>query len=174
MGQYYIPMILDKDGKIVAWIHAHQYGNGLKLMEHSYIENDFVFTFEFELTPQGRYHKSRVVWAGDYADPEHNGQNLSSQCEPTEMIAPHPKAYNAEYRYIVNHSKKQFVDKMKVPSNKDLRIHPLPLLTCEGNGRGNGDYRENDPMIGSWARDVISIEKEIREGFEEILFTMQC
>ena len=40
-------------------------------------------------------------------------------------------------------------------------IHPLPLLTCEGNGRGGGDFRGNNPWIGKWARDVISIEKKL-------------
>ena len=38
--------------------------------------------------------------------------------------------------------------------------HPLPLLTCEGNSRGGGDYRGQDRqnLLGSWARDSLSIE----------------
>ena len=59
------------------------------------------------------------------------------------------------FRYIVNHSKKLFVDKEKLTSN----IHPLPLLTCEGNGRGGGDYGGSSELVGSWARDVISVER---------------
>ena len=43
---------------------------GMKLMEHSYIENPFVNTFEYQLTKNGMFYKSRVVWGGDYADNE--------------------------------------------------------------------------------------------------------
>ena len=36
--------------------------------------------------------------------------------------------------------KKEFVNKDTMPNNDDWLVHPLPLLTCEGNGRGGGDY----------------------------------
>jgi hypothetical protein len=46
----------------------------------------------------------------------------------------------------------------------------LPLLTAEGNGRGGGDYRgENENLIGSWARDIISVEMEIPDGYDELV-----
>lgn len=172
MGQYYYPIILSDSGKIIAWMHAHQYGNGLKLMEHSFIGNNFVSTFEFELTPEGKYHKRRVVWAGDYADKEEAGENLAHNCGEHQMIAPHIKNSLIQYRYIVNHSKKQFVDKTKVPTDRDgYAIHPLPLLTCEGNGLGGGDYTGAPSMVGSWARDVISVEKE-QPNYDELDFDL--
>ena len=65
MGQYYYPIILDENGKIRVWMCAHNYQNGLKLMEQSFMNNNFVCTFEFDFRPEGPYHKSRVVWAGD-------------------------------------------------------------------------------------------------------------
>ena len=71
------------------------------------------------------------------------------------------------FPYIVNHSKKQFINK-----NKDYYnvLHPLPLLTCEGNGRGRGDYKGESNLIGIWARDIISVEREKpTEDFVEIL-----
>ena len=44
-------------------------------------------------------------------------------------------------------------------------IHPLPLLTSEGNGRGGGDYHTSDEylenMVGSWARDVIEVTDDV-------------
>lgn len=172
MGQYYYPIILSKNGKIVAWMNAHQYGNGLKLTEHSFVGNNFVCTVEFELTPLGAYHKRRVVWAGDYADEEVCGENLYHLCSEHDMIAPHMKGLLEEYRYVVNHSKKQFVDKKKVPSRDGYALHPLPLLTCEGNGRGGGDYHDAPPIVGSWARDVISVETEAPSDFEEIVFDL--
>ena len=77
-------------------------------------------------------------------------------------------------KYIVNHDKKQFVDKTKVPSDAEgWRIHPLPFLTCEGNGRGGGDYRGKSKLVGIWARDMISIEtkkSDIPKDYTELIF----
>ena len=53
MGQYYYPIILDADGKIVVWMDPTAYVEGQKLMEHAYLRNPFVNTFEFALSPEG-------------------------------------------------------------------------------------------------------------------------
>lgn len=174
MGQYYYPMVLDANGNIVVWMDAHMYQNGLKLTEHSFLNNNFVSTFEFGLSPDGPHYKSRVVWGGDYADNEPGQENnLYHQCSEYSLIRPSEKN-TTEYPFIVNHSKKMFVDKTKVPANEEgLSLHPLPLLTCEGNGRGGGDYRDDDPLIGSWARNVISIEKDMPDGFVELIFNLK-
>ena len=173
MGQYYYPIVLDENGKkIIVWMCAHNYNNGLKLMEHSYLGNNFVSTFEFGLSPEGPHYKSRVVWAGDYADKEPDQEkNLYQMCDEYTMISPQVKETKM-YRYIINHSKKQFVDKTKVPKQENFTLHPLPLLTCEGNGRGGGDYRGEPPLVGSWARDIISVEEVAPEGFEELVFDL--
>lgn len=163
MGQYYYAIILDAAGKIVVWMNAHAYGEGLKLMEHSYCDNPFVNSFEHGLSPEGAYYKSRVVWAGDYADKE-NGEekNLHELCEDSKVVRPDVKS-TAKYRYIVNHTKRRYVDKNEVKT-----VHPLPLLTVEGNGRGGGDLHEAPSWVGSWSRDVISVEEGVPEGFEQL------
>ena len=72
--------------------------------------------------------------------------------------------------------KKEYVDKDYLPIHPEgWQVHPLPLLTCEGNGRGGGDYTRNNRYIGSWARNQISIEKQKPEDFKEIipLFMME-
>jgi len=172
MGQYYYPIVLSADGNIVVWMCAHNYGNGLKLLEHSYLGNNFVSTFEFGLSPEGPHYKSRVVWAGDYADADPDQEkNLYQMCDEYTMISPQVKETKM-YRYIINHSKKQYVDKTKAPKQENFALHPLPLLTCEGNGRGGGDYRGESPLIGSWARDVISVDEVAPEGFEELMFDL--
>jgi hypothetical protein len=99
------------------------------------------------------FYKSRIVWAGDYADAEPNSdKNLHSMCEGKD-----PFVYRAplvSYTYLVNHTKKVYV-------KKNAGLHPLSLLTAEGNGRGGGDYDgPNMEMVGTWARDVISMENE--------------
>jgi hypothetical protein len=181
MGQYFKPIILgDKPEQgqhetVKAWMYSHEYNNGLKLMEHSYQGNNFVSAFEKQLSPTGGHYKSRVVWAGDYADVEDGlkiisegveyDANLYLLCNDENKINP-KESETHTHPFIVNHTKKQFVDKNKVPEIVDregVRIHPLPLLICEGCFRGGGDYSENSPdanLVGVWARDVISVEKD--------------
>jgi hypothetical protein len=170
MGQYYYPIILDAEGKIVVWMNAGLYNSGLKLTEHSYIDSIFVNTFESLLSPDGLYHRSRIVWAGDYADKEPGkDKNLYELCDDYKLISP-PHKSAAMYPYIVNHTKRQYVDKRQLISS----LHPLPLLTVEGNGRGGGDLHHAPPIVGSWARDVISVEQSVDEGFEQIAFDIAC
>lgn len=176
MGQYYYPIILDEDGNIVGWMNAHEYNNGLKLLEHSYLGNNFVEAFECLLAPGEKHYKARVVWAGDYADNEPDSEdNLHHMCTYDLKIHPDDLYSIMEYRYIVNHTKKQFVDKrMNVDTREGaFGLHPLPLLTCEGNGRGGGDYHGESPLIGLWARDVISIEKTKPTDCVEIIFNLK-
>jgi hypothetical protein len=49
-------------------------------------------------------------------------------------------------------------------------VHPLPLLTCSGNGRGGGDYCLDDERVGIWAFDRIGITDDEAEiaGFKQI------
>ena len=81
MGQYYNPCVLKKNWKtaknpVCVSLKCYDYGNGAKLMEHSYIGNSFVRSMEFLLATV--YNGLPFVWCGDYADPvqtrtgEHN------------------------------------------------------------------------------------------------------
>lgn len=192
MGQYYIPVSIDKE----EGLFAHDFSSGLKLMEHSYINNDFVNAVEFLLSPLGPWHMSKFVWAGDYADEESSGSAMGEVLhnfiyKNRKMYSPYEidslnkdvalsdeegsEGFKSEdYPFIVNHSKKQFVDKRKAVDNDGWKIHPLPLLTADGNGRGGGDYYEGSPdfdMVGMWKKDIISVEKSMDEyeGFEELI-----
>jgi hypothetical protein len=193
MGQYYKPIVLDeaKQGepeKVKAWVYSHEIkttytrddgskftsGSGLKLMEHSWMKNPFVKAFENLIVD----NPQRVVWAGDYADEEAvqtcvtdrgtiENVNLYFLCEDNTKVK--PKKGRKTHRYVINHSKKEFVDKDNCPKDSDgWQIHPLPLLTCEGNGRGGGDFRGSNDYVGLWARDIISVGSSVPDGFEEI------
>lgn len=179
MGQYYKPCILKKNKKTVEkWLLAHDFDNGLKLMEHSWIENPFVKTFECLI----HNNPQIVVWAGDYAD-KCKGLTTCAyeRCKDTNKIQK-PERYSNELfelsvldsLFVINHSKKVYVNKANVISKDGWRIHPLPLLTCEGNGRGGGDYRGDDSrgLVGSWARDLISVSDKVPDGFKEIGFDL--
>lgn len=250
MGQYYHPIVLKKDGKhIEGFIYTHEVGsNGLKLMEHSYIDNKVCNVMENYLKRRGG---ARVVWAGDYADPEpvklkkeealaiwknmvatsqtetsfaqfyatdkracvldkdgdfvgenlyglsgekyndndkvirrakpklyelddkgeyfkrdesgeyvkdENGRRIPCFNEEEKHARLVELAQNTEFRFLINDDRKEYVDLWEVPNVDGYRVHPLPLLTCEGNGRGGGDYHGlNNNMVGIWARNFIRV-----------------
>jgi len=184
MGQYYMAIILgekniSKHEVIRFYIHSLC---GAKLTEHSYIGNNFVGGVEFLFTPEGPCYKSRLVWAGDYADPEpeleENLYHLSTSPYKEYRLK---STITPEYKYIINHTKKIYIDKdtyiSRVKSKTDyFPLHPLSLLVAEGNGRGGGDYHGvNEELVGTWARDVISVEKDKPIDYDEsnILFMEQ-
>jgi hypothetical protein len=185
MGQYYKPTILENDKKTVkAFIKSWDYDNGAKLMEHSYLGNNFVARIEVELLNNPQV----LVWAGDYADGEvdENGEplmntyegreyevNLYELCTDEKQL-PMKKVKSSNTRkYILNHDKKEYVVKQKFEPEQ-WQIHPLPLLTADGNNRGGGDYRSDVEAgnVGRWKRDTISIvtrKSDIPKDFEELV-----
>lgn len=211
MGQYYKPINLDKK----QFLYSHDFNNGLKLMEHSWLGNKFVDVIERLLIPGGLWHMTKLVWAGDYAEQEQKkdktdkGYNLYDLCYSSEYyeskkeylkelranakqhekktiyvqekqlfekIIPEKskKVLGLTYPFVVNHTKKEFIDKRKgVESTFGWKIHPLPLMTCEGNGQGGGDFFGESNLVGSWARNVISIEKKAPVGYKEIIFDLK-
>jgi hypothetical protein len=173
MGQYYKIIFLDEAGKIVRWISPwHPHDSGIKLTEHCYLKNSVCTTVEYLLSPLGENFKGRIVWAGDYADPEPDTeQNLYHIADDLNLYQ-----YAGEHNvtqllpYIVNHTKKLFVDKRKkIYMNESLPIHPLPFLTAEGCGASGSDIHTRNELLGSWARDVLSVEREVQEGYNEIV-----
>ena len=181
MGQYYKAVILGKNKKTVKeFVAPHSLQNGAKLMEHSYLGNNFVEAFQNLIYKNPQV----VVWAGDYAD-ECKGRksNLYDRCkDKLETVKESwSKLRYMDVRYVVNHTKKLYVDTYQIKhitaswaAADCLTIHPLPLLTCEGNGRGGGDYRgeDHDGIVGSWARHLISVEPKEPIGYKEIAFNL--
>ena len=169
MGQYYYCVILAEDGKYIrAWLDPLAHNNGSKLTEHSYIKNNFMRLVESNLGPNGAFYMTRVVWAGDYAIPEAGSNtNLHDICSVTLTKAVGHSQDFHEYRYIINHSKGLFIDKINI-GIVEGQIHPLSLLTAEGNGKGGGDYRgPNEELCGLWARDIISVNDKVPSEFQE-------
>ena len=161
MGQYYFGVILaEKSDKeyIRTYLDPTMYMNGSKLTEHSYVGNNFMMIVEKLISPSGMFYKSRLVWAGDYADPEPNSEtNLYTLCQAKSPFL--STEQDVSYPYIVNHTKRVYIKKDRL--HGEVAFHPLPLLTAEGNGLGGGDYYgSNKDMVGTWARDVISMENE--------------
>jgi hypothetical protein len=171
MGQYYKGVIL-KDNKktIEASVESWDFNCGSKLMEHSWIENPFVKSFETLIHNKPK----RVVWSGDYAD-ECKGlkTNVYTRANDVKKVKPEYQLSILDSLFIINHTKKQYVSKLELPSVDGWRIHPLPLLTCEGNGRGGGDFRKESDLVGSWARDVISVSDVEPTNYKKIIFDLK-
>lgn len=220
MGQYYTPVILEDDWKeqkqpVKATLKCYDYDNGAKLMEHSYVHNNFVGAAMrmidlFDKDKTG----VKFAWVGDYADAKdtkvypiktiqkknddgsiyydtEGGVDLwdmaytwmedtitgsdgkerdedTSQYSGLKMLIKAHELY--QYRYLINWTKREFVAVPKF--KKDAwYIHPLPILTADGVGRGGGDYRESDregnekpnaKFVGTWAYDRISVTNDKR------------
>jgi hypothetical protein len=171
MGQYYRAILLDKEKQnVIGWVSPYQYDSGSKLMEHSWMKNNFVKSFENMIYK----NPMPVTWCGDYADAvdgSAEGDNFYSICEDKTNLTPTTELDEHNSRYIINHDTEEYVDKTTVPTDKDgWQIHPLPLLTCEGNGRGGGDFRGYSELVGSWSRNLISVSEELPEGYTELEF----
>jgi hypothetical protein len=209
MGQYYKPINLDKQ----QYVYSHDFGNGLKLMEHSYVGNNFVNVVEGLIAEGGAWHGDRIVWAGDYAEPEKGktkrvpdwhyseAQRAAAKAigEKIKMITRKLNLFDLidedvkpemkvkpnsgkNYRYVINTDTKEFVDTKKIPltevftDNKGKEwpvvIHPIPILTCEGNGQGGGDLYKEDPLVGKWARQRVTVADRKPKGYKEIEFNI--
>lgn len=203
MGQYYKAVSLDDR----TYLFPHDYVgerkegvNGLKLLEHSYIGNWMLNAVENLIKRGGRWFGHRIVWAGNYADIEKErneervelglpidttfgenvDQNVYDLVENRLILPVEYQRRNFRLRFLVNFDRNEFVDLSKVPKIEgwDGRFHPLPFLTCEGNGRGGGDFHTSNPkyldIIGRWARDRITIQtkKPASKDMKEIIFDL--
>jgi hypothetical protein len=224
MGQYYDAIILGEkptdtepetirafvDPGTIPIAPGCQWGHGAKITEQIGFEeatesepaltgSSFVRAVEALLAPGRMFHRSRLIWAGDYADCEPNAATATTATAKnlhrivqdeieaayekkkkglpiySRMLVPIPRSEH--YRYVINHTKRLYVDVSVVGPKPELcynncRMHPLPLLVAEGNGRGGGDYgkHNNDfELCGTWARDVISVDDAMPTGFVELV-----
>lgn len=184
MGQYFRGAVLKKNHKlakqpILFSLSPYKFNNGAKLMEHSYIGNNYVDAFmEMISDDNGIYFGFPFVWTGDYADSVRDklyydyAWQIEDKCF---KMCSNKLSKRPYYKYLINFSKKEYVIMPKY-NLAIWQVHPLPLLTASGNGRGNGDYYGADEEnVGIWAFDRIGATnseswlqgmKEIKVGFK--------
>jgi len=151
---------------------------GLKLMEHSYWPNDFCRSFAATLVD----HPQKVCWCGDYAEEE---ECKELGFDYNDIWGDNAKASPVELsdftldsvKYLVNNDKKCYVvlaDYKEKSTEDGWTTFPISLLTALGNGRGGGDYRKENSLVGSWAFDEIYLTDSLPEGFvkEDIFIPM--
>ena len=181
MGQYYKPILGDAFGlecKVFDRSVDGEY-TFAKLLEHSWWQNPFVNAFSEFLYNE----PSRVAWVGDYADEpdDFNFPNCSAFYVPcygevwgdtVSAIGVSFTDFTLDGKFLLNHDNKQFVDldeyKAESVDKDGWVIHPLPLLTAVGNGRGGGDFHEGNTgfdYVGLWAWQLLSIEDKPPKSF---------
>ena len=147
-----------------------------KLSQSCYLTDDFLHFIEYMLSREGMFYRSRIVWAGNYDEPEDNEvPNLYNLCKgdgkalyyiylelmQTRQLVRHMYNIKKLHSFLVNHTKKQFVNMRKDKDTQNRSIHPLPLLVSEENGREREDYLgRNHELCGIWARDIISVDEK--------------
>lgn len=199
MGQYYRTLLVFEDGS-ERCATAHDYDNGVKLMEHSWVGNDFVNAILGAIED----NPARVAWVGDYStDSIKDGCNLGngfitsrSQFEKVysrtwsggrgkgvRALPKTDKQYDfgmdSKDCYIVNKTKRCFVDLERYIKENSVHkyggiwaINPLPLLTAVGNGLGGGDFRGPTGMeqVGTWAFDEIYVSSLCPSKWDEAMY----
>ena len=176
MGQYYTPILMNGNSK-KAFL-CYDYGNGAKLMEHSYIGNSFVETVVHYMLNSNKIW--RLAWVGDYAEKEDIINDTAQSVEAflkyeqneNKKYVSEPKVdsmANSTQLYFINHTRKEYINMteyfQRVKGDKwGCVVHPLPLLTAIGNGKGGGDYHgmsiEN---VGRWACNSIEVALYMKE-----------
>jgi hypothetical protein len=168
MGQYYKPINIDT----MEWLCSHSYGNGLKLMEHSYVGNEFMGAVMTLLKKGNRWFKNRIVWCGDYYDEEGETPYYDMVKNENELEGVKPMTKGEQQKCIlVNFTRREYVDFRKLVSHDGWVINPLSLLTACGNDRGGGDYRSgcaDYDKVGIWKEDSLGILTAIPYGFWEL------
>lgn len=202
MGQYYTPveiLYLNDGTHFIIYSFSCQVKglghNGVKLMEHSWWDNEFLTNFCARLYERSRENnkETHILWLGDCAELD----GLSSLEGLSACFArvtrrswlkqalqdPNRKEIdigntNPDFslinKFLVNTTKQEFINCTTYYNcNHDVDdwcIHPLPLLTAVGNGEGGGDYfGVNDELVGRWAGDALYIDdEEPVEPFKEI------
>lgn len=186
MGQYYRIVNFTKREAV----SPRHFDNGLKLLEWGIIGNEVTDAMIGLMSD--RWFGDQVFVVGDYSDvPDedttwgkvyeriYNEEVLRGSLHGDEGLYDLSGDFTAitrdsgviasrDYRFIVNHATRQFIDLDHCPETVghyfyggtfSLRIHPLPLLLAMGNGRGGGDYRGNNKdLVGSWCDTVQHID----------------
>ena len=175
MGQYYMPCIMAEtaDGYQITSYYSHDYNNGLKLMEHSYIGNRFADKIMDAIRRAGTARFAHIgdYW-GDYVsdngfpnkDCALSDDELTQLCKDIwdDRYTKHPRKkltyeewvkteyvspYDGKNVYANNLDKEESVSFLAQPEIKGwdgVRINPLMLLCAVGNDYGGGDFHKGE------------------------------
>ena len=150
MGAYY-KAVIDNSYSV----NPHKYDNGMKLMEHSYLGNNYCSAIENVLKTS-----RLLVWLCDYHEKDETYPHGTWDDYEDKTVKEHSPL---EKRYFINHTKEVYIDVEKlVRLSKDISdewvIHPLPILcNSERSSAGGGDYHKEDSRRATWCNDEIQV-----------------
>lgn len=162
MIQSFRALLIDSRGRLSAYC----FPSSTCLLDHATWGNDGVNYIASRLV--GKLF--RVAWVGDMSRmrPTLIDRDLyryvRNRCVPAYDIN-RTTSFNLWGLYFVNHTKRSYIDCTRYFCDAGGEngftdswvLHPLPLLTAIGNGRGEDDYCGiNQELVGSWAMDMIS------------------
>jgi hypothetical protein len=175
MSQYYKAAVIRKDSLKTFGFRA------AKLTEHSLVGNGDVDKVMWEILN----NPGKVAWVGEYSlrrkKPGKPGKDRFFCLTRRGWARLYQRVWlnnNEEWDIsdcenrilgrcvLLNHSKKQAID---IRNMKEGSVHPLPILTACGNGRGSGDYHgRNSVLAGFWAGDTLETAFKIPDGYKTI------
>ena len=177
MGQYYKIVNIDKE-------QYFRPSSFLKLMEWNWLGNDNINKLLTLL--ESDWKDDRVIIVGDYyteEDDDYFGFKFEKEkgfydvddMGWEEVGATLGNDEEEITGYLINTTKKLYVDLSKTIDSDGWKVSPTILLAC-GNQRGGGDYYGPDEeIVGSWAGNKIRYSKEkpndmelLVVGFKEI------
>lgn len=185
MGQYYRGVVVrdvdtlagDEERIVLASLSPYKFNNGAKLMEHSYIGNNYVNAYMQLLGEYGPFYGQMFAWVGDYSDEEEMWGFYTKAYDETDAatfdIYKNVIFEKREYKYLLNLDRKEYV---VLPEYKEdeWQVHPLPLLTAVGNKRGGGDYYgEDEDSVGLWAFNHIGFANSVPEDYKQVRFNFR-
>jgi hypothetical protein len=183
-------VFLDENNTVLGWACPWKMcKEGMELLEHTTTTSSFCANIASLISPCGQFWKARIVWCGENATPIRGSREtlykrVSWEHELQELRVP-VGGFGTRCPYLVNHTKKEVLNlheilKTYTKESFDETLHPLPLLTME-SGTLNDLVRSktsclpwpflpNRPeltLLGSWARNSVSVERECPSGFTD-------
>ena len=179
MGQYYLTAFMLNDNRVEV-MHPHHYDNGLKLMEHSYVGNNYVnCVIQHLLDITKRDGGCRMAHVGDYSSDvieEMTGKKkYAKKAYSTCWKGGYGKHYicpNTQIQkdvFIINDEKKEYIRAIQTCDSGKWWIASFMLLIAMGNGLGGGDYHgRSQGLVGRWACDKLRASEYEPEGYLKI------
>jgi len=161
MGAYYTALNIENNERLDSWT----FSNGAKLMEHSYIGNNYIDAVLYEIA-EGGWKNKPFVWLCDYNEGEYSNNWETSV--KISSSAENPDWLDYSDAIILNTTKKEYIDLCEYKLNwigpRTSMIHPFTLLTnSEDESMGGGDYHLEDNRRGLWRGDCFVVTLDRRE-----------
>ncbi|MBC8295998.1 MAG: hypothetical protein H8E55_09415 [Pelagibacterales bacterium] len=165
MGAYYNAVVTKNDTERKMF-DTWSVNNGAKLMEHSYLFNDYVNKVLHSVISDDESVSPifRLDWLCDYHE-KNNSSDITWDDVERDNSSLINETDGAFLYYIINLDKKCYIDIIelialyfnKVGNDEDY-LHPIPILcNSETHGMGGGDLHREESQRGLWRNDNLVI-----------------